>query len=180
MRPARPYDQLVELIEFGRLSEEQYAELVADEEDPWDAAGSELTWRPKDRHVGVHDRDGRLLAVAGLVIVDVQFGEQRPIPVVGIGGVIVVAGHRGRGLGWQVISEVISRARQVGPEIAMLFCRPDRAELYRRHGFAEVLGPVHVGQPDQVVEMPPVTMWRALRDGVTLPDGAVKVHGLPF
>jgi hypothetical protein len=62
----------------------------------------------------------------------------------------------------------------------MLFCRPDRAELYRRHGFDEVPGPVLVDQPDGVVEMPPVTMWRPLRSGASLLDGPVKVHGLPF
>jgi hypothetical protein len=28
--------------------------------------------------------------------------------------------------------------------------------------------------------MPPLTMWRPLKDGASLPDGAVKVHGLPF
>ena len=176
------YDQLVELIEFGELSEEQYAELVGDEQDPWDAAGSTLEWRPKDRHVAVRDDDGTLVAAAGLVVADVQFGEQEPIPVVGIGGVIVAARHRGRGLGRLVISEVVRCAHDVGPEMAMLFCRPDRAELYRRHGFAEVPGRVLVDQSDSdgVVEMPPVTMWRPLTDGVRLRDGVVKVHGLPF
>ena len=176
----RRYDQPVELIELGRLSEQQYAELVGAEEDPWDAAGSTLQWRPKDRYVAVCGDDGRLLAAAGLVVADVQSGEQQPIAVVGIGGVIVAAPHRGRGLGRQVISEVVKRADDLGPEVAMLFCRPDRAELYRRHGFAEVPGPVLVDQPDGVVEMPPVTMWRPLKARGRLPDGALKVHGLPF
>lgn len=170
----------MELIELGRLSERQHAELVGDEEDPWDAGDSTLQWRPKDRHVAVCDDCGRLLAAAGLVVVDVGFGEQQATPVVGIGGVIVAAPHRGRGLGGRVISEAVRRARDLGPEIALLFCLPDRAELYRRHGFAEVAEPVLADQANGVVTMPPVTMWRPLKDGVTLPGGVVKIHGLPF
>jgi predicted GNAT family N-acyltransferase len=170
----------VELIEFGRLSEEQYAELAGDEEDPWGAGGNDLQWLPKDRHVALRGEDGRLLAAAGLVLSNVQFGDQLPIPVVGIGGVIVAAPYRGQGFGWQVISEAVGRAHEMGPEIALLFCRPDRAELYRRHCFAEVSGPVLVEQPDGAVEMPLVTMWRPLKRGARLPGGTVKVHGLPF
>ena len=175
-----PYDQSVELIEFGRLSEQQYAELVGDENDPWDAGDSTLQWRPKDRHFAVRDDDGRLLAAAGLVVADVSFGDEQSMPVVGIGGVIVAAPHRGQGLGARVISEAVRQAHGLGPEIAMLFCHPDRAELYRRHGFVEVSGRVMADQPEGVVAMPPLTMWRALKGGVTLPDGVVKIHGLPF
>jgi ribosomal protein S18 acetylase RimI-like enzyme len=170
----------VELIEFERLSEKQYAELVGDEDDPWDAAEFGLEWLPKDYHVAVRDDDGRLLAAAGLVVVEVQFGAQPPIPVVGVGGVIVTASHRGRGLGRQVISGALTRAEAMGPEAAMLFCRPENAGLYRRHGFAEVRGPVFVAQPDGIVEMSGVTMWRPLKAGGRLPDGIVKLHGLPF
>ena len=175
-----PYDQAVELIEFGRLSDEQYAALVGDEDDPWDAAEFDLEWLPKDRHVAVRDDDGRLLAAAGLVVVEVQFGAQRPIPVVGVGGVIVTRSHRGRGFGRRVISEALRRAEAMGPEIAMLFCRAENAGLYRRHGFAEVPQPVLVDQPDRIVEMSGVTMWRPLKVGARLPDGIVKVNGPPF
>jgi GNAT superfamily N-acetyltransferase len=111
----------VDLIEFGRLSDEQSAALVGDENDPWNAAEFGLEWLPKDHHVGVRDDAGRLLAAAGLVVVEVQFGEQPPMLVVGVGGVIVTASHRGRGLGRRVISEALSRAEALGPEIAMLF-----------------------------------------------------------
>jgi aminoglycoside 2'-N-acetyltransferase I len=180
--PPPPYDQLVELIELGRLSDEQYAELVGDEDDPWNAAEFDLEWLPKDRHVAVRDDDGRLIAAAGLVVVEVQCGEQPPIPVVGVGGVIVTASHRGRGFGREVISEALRRAEAMGPEIAMLFCRSETAGLYRRHGFTQVRGPVLVDQPDGVVEISGagVTMWRALTAGARLPEGIVKVNGLPF
>jgi aminoglycoside 2'-N-acetyltransferase I len=172
----------MELVEFGRLSDEQYAALVGDEDDPWNAAEFGLDWLPKDHHVGVRDDDGRLVAAAGLVVVEVQFGAQPPIPVVGIGGVIVTASHRGQGLGRRVISEALTRAEAEGPEISMLFCRAELAGLYRRHGFAVVPGPVFADQPDGIVEISGagVTMWRTLKEGARLPEGIVKVHGLPF
>jgi GNAT superfamily N-acetyltransferase len=171
----------VELIEYGRLSEEQFAALVGDEDDPWRAAEFGLEWRPKDHYVALRDGDGRLLAAAGLVVVDVEFGAQAAIPVVGLGGVIVTASHRGRGLGRRVISEALTRAEAMGPDIAMLFCRSEMAGLYRRHGFADVPGPVFVDQPGGAEEITGGgrMMWRPLRAGARLPDGAVKVTGLP-
>jgi predicted GNAT family N-acyltransferase len=172
----------VELIELGRLGGEQYAELVGAEDDPWKAAEFGLVWLPKNQHVALRDDDGRLVAAAGLVLVDVQFGAQPPIPVVGLGGVIVTASHRGRGLGRRVIAEALRRAETKGPEIAMLFCRPEMAGLYHRHGFAEVPGPVFVEQPDQSVDISAVgtVMWRPLKAGARLPDGNVKINALPF
>jgi GNAT superfamily N-acetyltransferase len=177
LRPVR-----VELIEFGRLSDAQYAGVVGDEVDPFDAAQFALEWLPKEHHVGVRHDNGRLLAAAGLVVVNVQFGAQPPIPVVGVGGVIVTASHRGLGLGRQVISEVLKRAESMGPEIGLLFCRAETAALYRRNRFAEVPGPVLVDQTNGIVDMSQtgVTMWRPLKAGARLPDGFVKVNGLPF
>jgi predicted GNAT family N-acyltransferase len=172
----------VELIKFGRLSDEQYAELVGEEDDPFNAAEFGLEWLPKDHHVAVRDDDGRLLAAAGLVVVEVQCGAQVPISVVGVGGVIVTASQRGRGFGRKVISEALRRAEAMGPDIAMLFCRSENAGLYRRFGFAEVRGPVFVDQPDGVVAISGagVMMWRPLRAGARLPEGVVKVNDLPF
>ena len=172
----------MKLIEFGRLSDEQNAELVGDEEDPWGADEFGLEWLPKDHHVAVCDDDGKLLAIAGLVVVDVQFGAEPPVPVVGVGGVIVTASHRGQRLGQRVISEAVTRAETMGPEIAMLFCRTEIAGLYRQHGFIEVPGRVLVDQPGGTVEMPEggVTMWRPLKVGARPPGGTVRVNGLPF
>jgi predicted GNAT family N-acyltransferase len=170
----------VELIDLGALSEEQYAELVGDEKDPWDAGHSNLEWRPKDRHVAVRGADGRLVAAAGLLVATARFGAHQRIDVVGIGGVIVAAPHRGRGLGDRVISAALDRAHGLGPRIAMLFCLPDRADLYRRYGFADVPGPVLVEQPKGAIEIPMVTMWRPLKQGATLPAGRVMLDGLPF
>lgn len=169
----------LDLIEFGQLSESQRAELEGDEVDPFGVVGNTLVWRKKDRHVGLRGSDGRLVASAGLVLADAQIGEVE-VPVVGIGGVIVAAPHRGRGLSTRVIGEVLARAARMGPSLAMLFCQTDRVGLYVRHGFAEVPPPVLVEQPDEVVEIPHVTMWRPLREQASLPEGQVILRGLPF
>ncbi len=170
----------MELIELDGLSNEQYAQLVGDEVDPWGVGDAPaLDWRPKECYVAVRDEDA-LIAVAGLALADVQFGAEPPIPVVGIGGVIVTAKYRGQGFGRQVISEALKRAEAFESALAMLFCLPDRAPMYRRHGFEEIPGPVFAEQPSGLVEMPPVAMWRPLERGAALPDGEVTIRGLPF
>jgi predicted GNAT family N-acyltransferase len=169
----------MELVELGPLSPAQQAELVGDEVDPWGELGKGLEWRPKDHHVALFSPDGRLVAAAGWLVTDVEVADQ-PIAVVGIGGVIVAAGLRGQGLGRCVIAEAIGRAEQLGPQLAMLFCQPDRVELYERFGFVQLRESVRVQQPAGTVDMPMETMWRPQRPGVSLPPGQVEVPGLPF
>jgi predicted GNAT family N-acyltransferase len=170
----------MEVVEFGRLDDARRAELEGDEEDPFDAAGNTLQWRSKDRHVALRGDDGRLVASAGLVLAEVTVGEAAPIPVVGIGGVIVPLSHRGRGLSHRVITEVLARAAATGRELALLFCHRNRAGLYKRHGFLEIPPPVLVEQPGGPVEVPMVSMWRPLREGWEPPAGRVILRGLPF
>jgi predicted N-acetyltransferase YhbS len=101
-------------------------------------------------------------------------------PVVGLGGVIVNAAHRGQGLGRAVVDAAIRKAATLGPRFMILFCHADRAGLYRRLGFAEQEPPVRVQQRDGYAEMPMVTMWRALTPGAIWPRGQLTVQGLPF
>jgi len=74
------------------------------------------------------------------------------MPAVGIGGVIVAARCRGLGLADRVIAKALERA---GP-------------------------PVLVEQPDGFVEVPQVSMWRAIRGGATFLAGRAIVHSFPF
>jgi predicted GNAT family N-acyltransferase len=170
----------MEVIEFGRLTEAQRAELEGDETDPFDAAGNTLQWLKKERHVALREEDGRVVASTGLVLAEAQVGNAAPIRVVGIGGVLVNRQYRGRGLASQVITEALTRAATMGPAVALLFCHRDRAGLYERHGFAEVPPPVRVQQPDGLVEIPMVTMWRALREGGRLAPGRLVLLSCPF
>jgi predicted GNAT family N-acyltransferase len=172
-------DEHMELVEFARLSEQQRVELEGDERDPWDAGGSTLLFRPKERHVALRHGQGPLVASAGMVVVEAEVGPQR-FPVVGLGGVIVNRQYRGRGLARGVVTAALAQAGQLGPEFMLLFCHADRVGLYRKLGFVEVEYPVTVEQPDGPVEMTMRTMWRALRPGALWPDGSVSVCSLPF
>ncbi len=166
-------------MEFGRLGPGRRAELEGDEDDPFQVSGVTLQFRPKERHVALQDERGRLVASTGLVISEVDVAGVR-FPVVGIGGVIVAARHRGQGLARRVLDATLARARELGPDFAMLFCLPDRVGLYRRLGFLEIDHEVQVKQPLGYAPMPLRTMWRALRDGAAWPDGPVVLETLPF
>jgi predicted N-acetyltransferase YhbS len=169
----------MEVIEFGSLTDEHRRALEGDEPDPFDTAGLTLRFRPKDWHVGLKDESGRLVASTGMVSVEVEVDRER-FPVVGVGGVIVSAPYRGRGLALRVVELALARARLLGPKFAILFCHEDRAGLYRKLGFAVISDSVLVEQPTGLVSMPQRTMWLALRDQATWPQGEVTVHSLPF
>ena len=169
----------MELVEFGALSPAGRAELEGDEVDPFDAAGGTLQFRPKERHVALRDEHGRLVASAGLTRADVEVRGAR-FPVVGMGGVIVNAGARGRGLARTIVRAALDRARTMGPDFMVLFCHLDRAGLYERLGFTVIEAPVLVKQPEGFEPMTQRTMWQALRDGVHWPPGPAVIHTLPF
>lgn len=169
----------VKVVEFGALTEEQRSQLEGDEPDPFDAKGSTLHFRSKDRHVGLRDGMDRLVASAGLVLAEVEVEHDR-FDVVGLGGVIVNAHHRGRGFARDVVQAALRIALSLGPPFALLFCHDDRTGLYRKLGFAEVKSEVLVRQPAGYMPIPQRTMWRALRDGAQWPAGRVVVESLPF
>ena len=169
----------MEIADFGQLTDDQRAELEGGEDDPFDGAGVSLRFRPKDRHVVMRDADGRLVASAGLTLAEVEVAGQR-IAVVGLGGVIVNVGHRGRGLARQIVDAALDRARAMGPAFVILFCHADRVGLYARLGFVEIAEPVSVQQPEGFETMPMRTMWRVLHVGAQWPHGPVRVYGFPF
>jgi predicted N-acetyltransferase YhbS len=171
-------DEAVELIEFATLSPAQRDELEGDEPDPW-GGDVLLTFLPKDNHVGLTDDDGTLIAVAGTVVAEVEVGEAR-FPVLGIGGVIVRAPFRGRGLAREVVQAVLEKGRAQGLPFALLFCLPDRMGLYQRLGFTEVEQEVLVKQSGGYQVMPLRTMWAPLRPGAVWPSGPLVLHSLPF
>ena len=100
--------------------------------------------------------------------------------VVGVGGLIVTHEARGRGHMRTLVDALLAIAHELGPDRAVLFCRPELVDVYRRMQCAEVSAPVWVDQPEGRIEMPMRTMWRALREGVRWPAGRVDVRGLPF
>lgn len=169
----------MEIVEFGALTAEKRSQLEGDEQDPFGSRGITLRYRPKDRHVGLRDDRGRLVASTGMVVVEVEVDRKR-FPVVGLGGVIVTAQYRGRGMGREVVQAALAKAASLGPAFAVLFCHEDRAGLYRRLGFAEIMAEVVVQQPTGYAPMPQQTMWRPLRVNAQWPVGKLVVHSLPF
>ncbi|MBV9336575.1 MAG: GNAT family N-acetyltransferase [Solirubrobacterales bacterium] len=169
----------MDIVEFGSLTAELRHELEGDEEDPFNTRGIALQFRPKDRHIGLKDDLGRLVASTGFLVVEVKVGRQR-FPVVGFGGVIVKAEQRGRGLARQLLRAALWKAKSLGPAFAILFCHEDRAGLYKKFEFAEVNDEVVVRQLAGYVPMPQRTMWRSLKPDRQWPAGKLTVHGLPF
>jgi predicted N-acetyltransferase YhbS len=169
----------MKVVEFGRLTDEHRRALEGDEPDPFDSAEVALRFRSKERHVGLQDESGRLVASTGMVVVDVQVEVER-FPVVGIGGVIVSAPYRGRGLARRVVEVALARARHLGPRFSILFCHEDRAGLYRKLGFVQLPENVRVKQPGGYAPMTQRTMWIALHGEERWPSGDVVVHSLPF
>ncbi|MFE2109534.1 GNAT family N-acetyltransferase [Kitasatospora sp. NPDC059463] len=156
------------------------AEIFGDTPDPFGVDALGITWRRKEHHVGIRaEPNGPLVAHAGLVVLPVSVGGRRT-DVVGLGGVAVAAGRRGNGLARAVVGGALARARELGPQAAILFCRPDVAGLYTRLGWRPVEGPVEVEQPAGPVVMPLRTMWFPLHEGARRPEGAVRLHSLPM
>jgi 5,10-methylenetetrahydrofolate reductase len=78
------------------------------------------------------------------------------------------------------VQAALAKARTLEPEFVLLFCHEDRAGLYRKLGFTEVMAKVMVQQPAGYEPMPQLTMWLALRQGARWPAGTVNLHSLPY
>ncbi len=116
----------MEIVEFGHMTAGQRDELQGEEDDPFGGAGITLEFQRKQQHVALSDERGRLVASAGMVVVEVEVADER-FEVVGLGGVIVNAADRGRGLARTVVTAAITKAATLGPRFMLLFCHPDRA-----------------------------------------------------
>ncbi len=171
---------MMEIIEYGSLTEGQRVELEGGELNPFGTTDPPLQWRAKDQHVGLRDAGGRMVASLGFVPVQVRVAGGEPFDVLGIGGVIVAPSHRGHGHARTVIEAGLARAQTLGPAIALLFCLADKVALYERFGFAVIQGGVSVQQPRGMVTLPQSTMWRALKAAASWPPGDVEVLSLPF
>ena len=167
-------------MELAELTGEEWTGLLAGEERPWGAIPEGLQWRQKERFVGLRAADGRLAGIAGTVVAAVEVEGAASFEVVGVGSVFVTRAARGQGLVFTLLERLLSLAAELGPERAMLFCRPELATIYRRVGFAEIGSPVQAEQQGRPVEVPMTAMWRVLHDQAGWPEGQVRVLGLPF
>lgn len=167
------------LVELDPVTDADWEEVIAGERDPFGALGNSLRWREKSRNLGLRDGDGKLVALAGLVLVDLRAGGT-PLQAAGIGGVIVTGAARGRGLARVLIERLLEIAPELGPERAMLFCLPANVGLYAKFGFRPIEAAVTAQQPAGPVVMPMPAMWRPLRPSATWPSGTVELSDEPF
>lgn len=122
-------------------------------------------------------REGRLLAAYdGVQLVATarinpfrQWWHGRVMPLAGIGGVVVAPEYRGRGVGRQLMTVTLDRAREHGYPVSALF--PATAPLYRAVGFELAGGQHFVTVPadtirDLAAGVAPVKVRRAGPDDV--------------
>ncbi|MCF3120284.1 GNAT family N-acetyltransferase [Streptomyces arenae] len=166
-------------VRLNRYTKAEQKEILGDGEDPFGVADAGLTWLPKEDHFGIR-HDGRLVAHAGLLRLPVSVGGTAT-EVVGVGGVAVAPDVRGQGLARRVVAAALDHARTLGPDHALLFCRPPLVALYERLGWHPLDTDVDVEQPgDSVVVMPLRTMVTPLTNSATWPQAHVRLHSLPM
>jgi predicted N-acetyltransferase YhbS len=170
---------LVEVVELEKVTDEDWQQVIAGEPEPWGSVGEGLRWRAKTRNLGLRDEAGKLVALAGSVLAEVQVADVS-FKVVGIGGVIVTHADRGRGLARVLIERVLQSADELGAERAMLFCSPANVGLYAKFGFQLIREPVFARQPSGTVEMPLCAMWKPLTSAADWPEGRVELREEPF
>ncbi|MFH8576689.1 GNAT family N-acetyltransferase [Streptomyces zaomyceticus] len=177
--PESPFPVATTAVRLPRYTKAEQDELLGDADDPFGVAETGLTWLPKEEHFGIRDGD-RLVAHAGLLRLPVAIGDAET-EVVGIGGVAVAPDMQGRGLARIVVAAALDHARALGPEHALLFCRPPLVALYQRLGWHPIDQDVRVEQPGaRVVLMPLRTMVTPLRDDAHWPPEPVRLLSLPM
>jgi predicted N-acetyltransferase YhbS len=168
----------MEVLHVEDVSDAEGDELYDGEEDPFAGVGLGIRWRHKELHT-VGREGGRAICHVGLTVAIAEV-DRTPFAVVGVGGVLVAHGQRGRGRLRPVLDAALARAETLGPRFALLFCAAFREGMYARFGFQALAGPVTVDQPDGSAVMPTSAMWRPLQPGAAWPDGPVRLRSLPF
>ncbi|NGO75741.1 GNAT family N-acetyltransferase [Streptomyces sp. YC504] len=167
------------VVRLAAYTKTDLEEILGTGDDPFGVASTGLTWLPKQDHFGIR-LEGRLVAHAGLLRLPVAISGART-EVVGVGGVAVAPDMQGKGLARLVVTAALEHARTMGPEHALLFCRPPLVPLYQRLGWHPLNEDVRVEQPEgRRVIMPLRTMVTPLRDDARWPAGPVQLLSLPM
>src|SRR5437764_1064613 len=101
----------MELVELDPKAEPYWDELIAGEHEPFGGVGEQLTWRPKERNIGLRDEQGKLLVAGGAVLAELASDSRPPFAVAGLGGLIVTRHARGRGLARALAPHLLELAR---------------------------------------------------------------------
>jgi predicted N-acetyltransferase YhbS len=169
----------VRLVELDRITDSDWRQVITGEPEPWGGGVETMRWREKTHNLGLRDDAENLVALAGLVLAEIQVGDEQ-FQVAGIGSVIVTRAARKRGLARLLIERLLEIAPELGAERAMLFCLPANIGLYLKFGFRLIEEGVWVQQPEGSVEMPMPAMWKPLTSTAAWPEGRVQLLGEPF
>ncbi|MEU6765051.1 GNAT family N-acetyltransferase [Streptomyces sp. NPDC046853] len=166
-------------VRLPRYTKADQEEILGVGDDPFGVAAAGLAWLQKEEHFGARHGD-RLVAHVGLLRLPVAIGEVET-EVVGVGGVAVAPDMQGRGPARTVLTAALDHARTMGPQHALLFCRPPLVALYQRLGWHLLERDVLVEQPEsRVVTMPLRTMVTPLCDDAHWPSEPVRLFSLPM
>lgn len=152
--------------------------LSGGEQDPSGTNDYHLTWRAKDVHVLVFQKE-TLISHVGLVKHGVTVGDE-VIWVAGIGGVLTHPDYRGCGLGQIAMCAAEEHARNVmGISFGMLFCRPEMQPWYEAQDWRQAHVPVWVDQPEGVINMPLPTLVKGFGHQ-NWPPGIIRLSSYPW
>jgi len=170
----------MQIVELGRLSMRDWAQLVQGEREPFGETCADFEFRPKDRHVGIRDSEGMLVAAGGWSLVDVEVDGHGRFEVIGVGALIVRQDLRGSGLAQPIMDRMRELMAETGVERRLLLCEPHLEPLYARRGYRRIDDSVWVDQPTGSVRWPLRTMWRPVQPSADWPAGVLRIQGLPF
>lgn len=170
----------MEIVELGRLSMRDWAQLVEGEHDPFGETCAGFEFRPKDHHIAIRGGDGTLLAAGGWSLVDVAVDGYGRFEVIGVGALIVRQDVRGSGLAQPIMERMRERIALTGVDRRLLLCEPRLEPLYTRWGYLPIADPVWIEQPSGPVRWPLRTMWRPVTASAEWPRGVVRIQGPPF
>jgi len=171
------------MIDFRRLSgwtQEDDVAITEGEPLPYGEVPRNLIWRRKSDFVVAYDGD-RPVGHAAVLTVEVRSGIVGRLQVAGLGSVLVAPSYRGRGVGSQLVQQVLEMVRERELSWTLLLCLDERVSFYARLGWKAVPGPVTIEQPDSIrVDLPVGLRMMAFGPQVEWLSGVIEVIGLPF
>ena len=124
--------------------------------------------------------ENELTAKASLLVRDI-FHNDIPKRIGGIGGVMTHPAKQGQGLASQAMREAANRFHDdLNVSYALLFCRPELVEFYKRLAWKSFEGKLFVEQPNGKIEFyANGAMVLDVKEEAPL-DGVLDLNGLPW
>lgn len=141
--------------------------------------GRFFSWSPTQWSILLWDQD-ELVSRVGLLIREI-YSEGKIKKIGGIGGVMTHPAKQGRGIASQAMREAAKRFdTDLNVPYALLFCRPQLVEFYKRLMWRPFQGKVYVEQPQGKIEFSTNgAMVLDVKEQAPL-HGELDLNGLPW